>query len=160
MLRLSETYNSLNVVADQIGGPTPARDIAGACMLIVQQLQENPAKSGIYHYSGTPNVSWAEFASTVFAQAFLRVFEYGFNKPTREIIYSQLKKDDRYKSSVFIDTFITRFGDLTGSMFMGISKLTAITFSYMPILAIPSAALLTYTGSKIAQNTSNKSKSL
>ncbi|MDA9611481.1 hypothetical protein N9S44_04290 [Gammaproteobacteria bacterium] len=96
----------------------------------------------------------------VFAQAFLRVFEYGFNKPTREIIYSQLKKDDRYKSSVFIDTFITRFGDLTGSMFMGISKLTAITFSYMPILAIPFAALLSYTGSKIAQNTSNKSKSL
>jgi AAA family ATP:ADP antiporter len=96
----------------------------------------------------------------VFAQAFLRVFEYGFNKPTREIIYSQLRKDDRYKSSVFIDTFITRFGDLTGSMFMGISKLTAITFSYMPILAIPFAALLSYTGSKIAQNTSNKSKSL
>jgi AAA family ATP:ADP antiporter len=28
----------------------------------------------------------------VFAQALLRVFEYGFNKPSREIIYSQLNK--------------------------------------------------------------------
>ena len=53
----------------------------------------------------------------VFSQALLRVFEYGFNKPSREIIYSQLKKKDRYKSTVFIDTFVTRFGDLTGSQF-------------------------------------------
>ena len=41
---------------------------------------------------------------------FLRVFEYGFNKPTREIIYSTLKQNDRYKSSVLIDTFVSRFG--------------------------------------------------
>ena len=60
----------------------------------------------------------------VFAQALLRVFEYGFNKPSREIIYSQLKKGDRYKSTVFIDTFITRFGDLSGSIFMGIATPT------------------------------------
>jgi AAA family ATP:ADP antiporter len=59
----------------------------------------------------------------VFAQALLRVFEYGFNKPSREIIYSQLNKSDRYKSSVFIDTFVTRFGDLSGSIFMGIGKI-------------------------------------
>ena len=58
----------------------------------------------------------------VFSQALLRVFEYGFNKPSREIIYSQLKKNDRYKSTVFIDTFVTRFGDLTGSLFVGLGK--------------------------------------
>jgi dTDP-4-dehydrorhamnose reductase len=69
MLRLSETRDTLSVVADQIGGPTPARDIAGACLMIAEQLQEDPLKSGTYHYSGAPNVSWADLASEIFTQA-------------------------------------------------------------------------------------------
>ena len=96
----------------------------------------------------------------VFAQALLRVFEYGFNKPSREIIYSELGKKDRYKSSVFIDTFVTRFGDLTGSLLMAIGKLSSIALSVMPLLAIPLAALLSITGLKIAKNSSNKVKGL
>ena len=51
MLRLSETRDALNVVADQIGGPTPARDIAAACLQLVEQLIQAPSKSGIYHFS-------------------------------------------------------------------------------------------------------------
>jgi dTDP-4-dehydrorhamnose reductase len=69
MLRLSETRDTLSVVGDQIGGPTPARDIAHACLMIADQLQEDPSKSGTYHYSGAPNVSWAGFASEIFTQA-------------------------------------------------------------------------------------------
>ena len=69
MLRLSETRDTLRVVADQIGGPTPARDIASACLMIAQHLQDDPSKSGTYHYSGAPSVSWADFASEIFAQA-------------------------------------------------------------------------------------------
>ena len=66
MLRLSETRGALNVVADQIGGPTSARAIAEACILIAAQLKTNPDKSGVYHFSGTPDVSWAEFARGIF----------------------------------------------------------------------------------------------
>ena len=69
MLSLSETRSELNVVADQFGGPTPARDLANACFKIVDQLQMDPSKSGIYHFSGFPNVSWAEFATEIFSQA-------------------------------------------------------------------------------------------
>ena len=86
----------------------------------------------------------------VFAQALLRVFEYGFNKPSREIIYSQLKKTDRYKSTVFIDTFITRFGDLTGSLFIGLGKLASLSIAIMPIVAIPIAGIFTYMGYKVS----------
>ena len=88
----------------------------------------------------------------VLAQAILRVFEYGFNKPSREIIYSQLNKSDRYKSTVFIDTFVTRFGDLSGSIFMGIGKIASISISFMPMIAIPIAALFSLTGYKISKN--------
>ncbi|MFL2699073.1 MAG: hypothetical protein ACJ0FX_03840 [Gammaproteobacteria bacterium] len=96
----------------------------------------------------------------VFAQALLRVFEYGFNKPSREIIYSQLEKEDRYKSTVFIDTFVTRFGDLTGSLFMGLGKIVGISVSLMPMLAIPFAGLFSITGYKISKNFKNNSKEL
>ena len=69
MLRLSATRDVLNVVGDQIGGPTPARDIAMACLQIAEQLTQDPSKSGTYHFSGTPDVSWADFAREIFDQA-------------------------------------------------------------------------------------------
>lgn len=69
MLNLSDAHDTLHVVADQIGGPTPACDIATACMQIASQLIQDPLKSGTYHFSGQPDVSWADFAIEIFEQA-------------------------------------------------------------------------------------------
>lgn len=69
MLRLSETRDALNIVGDQIGGPTPACDIALACLQIAALLTQDPSKSGTYHFSGAPEVSWANFADEIFDQA-------------------------------------------------------------------------------------------
>ena len=82
----------------------------------------------------------------------LRVFEYGLNKPTRESIFSTFKKNDRYKSSVFIDTFISRFGDLSGSTFIALGKLTSISANVFPLVAIPIASYLTILGIRISKN--------
>jgi len=82
----------------------------------------------------------------------LRVFEYGLNKPTRESIFSTFKKNDRYKSSVFIDTFISRFGDLSGSAFIALGKLTSISANVFPLVAIPIAYYLTILGIRISKN--------
>jgi len=68
MRRLSETRDRITVVDDQIGGPTCARDIAQTCISIAEQLILDPRKSGIYHYSGQPNVSWCQFANAIFEQ--------------------------------------------------------------------------------------------
>lgn len=69
MLRLSETHDALNIVDDQIGGPTCAADIAAACLAIVDQLIADPVKSGVYHFSGAPDVSWKNFAEAIFVAA-------------------------------------------------------------------------------------------
>ncbi|WP_170605346.1 dTDP-4-dehydrorhamnose reductase [Ruegeria arenilitoris] len=69
MLRLGSTLDELNVVADQIGGPTPARDLAIACHRIAHLMREDPDLKGIYHFSGRPSVSWADFAREIFRQA-------------------------------------------------------------------------------------------
>ncbi len=68
MLKLSETRDTLGVVADQIGGPTPAAAIARACVSMVESLTRNPSASGTYHFSGAPDVSWADFAREIFTQ--------------------------------------------------------------------------------------------
>ena len=68
MRRLSETRDRITVVDDQIGGPTCARDIAQTCISIAEQLIQDPTKSGTYHYSGQPNVSWCQFANAIFEQ--------------------------------------------------------------------------------------------
>ncbi|MBK0329324.1 dTDP-4-dehydrorhamnose reductase [Rhodobacteraceae bacterium F11138] len=65
MLRLGAERDSLRVVGDQVGGPTPARDIAAACLRMVEVLTSAPDKRGIYHFAGVPDVSWAEFARAI-----------------------------------------------------------------------------------------------
>ena len=88
----------------------------------------------------------------------LRIFEYGINKPTRETIFSALQKNDRYKSTVFIDTFIARFGDLTGSGFIALSKFTSIAANAVPLIALPIAGYLSFIGIRISRG--NKIKGL
>lgn len=69
MLRLGRERDRLTIVADQIGAPTPARDIAAACLAMARQLAEDAGKSGTYHLQGAPETSWADVARAVFAEA-------------------------------------------------------------------------------------------
>ena len=71
MLRLGSERDRLSVVDDQIGGPTPAFDLARACIAVANTLAVAPEKCGIYHFAGTPNVSWATFAEAIMTQAHL-----------------------------------------------------------------------------------------
>ena len=69
MLRLGRERDRLTIVADQIGAPTPARDIAAACLAMARQLAEDAGKSGTYHLQGAPETSWADVARAIFAEA-------------------------------------------------------------------------------------------
>ena len=69
MLRLGAERDHLRIVADQVGGPTPAADIACACLAVARGLLEAPARTGTYHFSGAPELSWADFARAIFARA-------------------------------------------------------------------------------------------
>lgn len=71
MLRLGRERESLRVVADQQGGPTPADAIAEACLDIAAALREG-ADGGIHHLSGAPDTTWAGFAEAIMAEAGLR----------------------------------------------------------------------------------------
>jgi dTDP-4-dehydrorhamnose reductase len=70
MLRLGKEREILNVVADQIGGPTPAAAIAHALLTAGKAMTEG-AQGGTHHFSGQPETSWADFARAIMAEASL-----------------------------------------------------------------------------------------
>lgn len=65
MLRLAEANTDLNVVADQIGSPTPARLIAQVTAMAIQGKLE----AGVYHLAPRGETSWHGFAEAIFQQA-------------------------------------------------------------------------------------------
>ena len=68
MRRLGADRDTLNVVADQIGGPTPAADIADALITAARAMIDGH-KGGTHHFSGAPDTSWADFARAIMAGA-------------------------------------------------------------------------------------------
>lgn len=71
MLRLGETRDEVGVVADQIGNPTNALDVAEALFAIARRLvaDPDPQLRGIFHMTGQGDASWADMAEAIFAAA-------------------------------------------------------------------------------------------
>lgn len=63
MLRLANNNSNINVVEDQQGSPTYARDLATFILKIIE-TQSN--KFGVYHYSNLGKTSWYGFAKEIF----------------------------------------------------------------------------------------------
>lgn len=86
MLRLGKEREEIAVVADQVGTPTYAIDLAEA---IFDIIQSGSSEYGTYHYSNEGLTSWYDFAKAIFAVGGLQVnvrplktFEY-FTKAAR-----------------------------------------------------------------------------
>lgn len=81
MLRLASDRDELRVVGDQLGCPTIARDLAGAIQtVLLRQLSEPPAPTGIFHFVNAGQASWAELAEAVMAEA------AAWNLPTAKVV--------------------------------------------------------------------------
>ena len=100
--------------------------------------------AAIYFYEIYP-----EIMTVLIVVSILRTFEYGLSKPARESLFTKLRREQRYKSTVFMDTFFARGGEVMGSWFaakgvllLGLSSMGATLFM------IPFAALLSWAGYK------------
>ena len=70
MLRLARERPSLNVVADQVGCPTWARNLARVSSTLLEQDQaRGGGRSGLWHYCDRDALSWYDFAQAIFATA-------------------------------------------------------------------------------------------
>lgn len=69
MMRLMKDKDALNIVGDQKGSPTYARDLALASIEILKALNEGKPIKGIYHYANKGETSWFDFAQKIKALA-------------------------------------------------------------------------------------------
>lgn len=67
MLRLGREKETLDVISDQLGTPTHAKDLAKTCLKILcGDSSENISKNGmLYHYSNEGVTSWYDFAKEI-----------------------------------------------------------------------------------------------
>jgi dTDP-4-dehydrorhamnose reductase len=68
MLKLGKERDNLNVIFDQVGTPTYAKDLAKAIVSMVQSQQFNQPKfeTDIIHFSNEGVCSWYDFSKTIF----------------------------------------------------------------------------------------------
>lgn len=95
MLRLGAERDRLRVVADQIGGPTPADAIARALLTMLPALAEGRGAGRVFHFSGAPDTSWADFARAILAEAGLacaveEILTSDYPTPARRPLNSRL----------------------------------------------------------------------
>ncbi len=71
MLRLAESYDEVDVVADQYGNPTCALDVADGIFKVAENLLEerDSRLRGVFHMAGNGEASWADFADEIFRQS-------------------------------------------------------------------------------------------
>lgn len=94
MLRLGRERDSLRVVADQTGAPTPAADIADALVVAARAIVQGAA-GGTHHFAGSPDTTWADFARAIMAAGGLscRIDDIGsadYPTPARRPLNSRL----------------------------------------------------------------------
>lgn len=67
MMRLAAERPELRVVADQVGNPTSALDIADGVIGVTRNLLDRPDQSlrGVFHMVGSGDASWADFAAAI-----------------------------------------------------------------------------------------------
>ena len=89
MLKLSQQHKKLNVVDDQIGTPTYAKDLAKT---IFHLIDTSHTPYGIYHYSNEGSVSWFDFAKAIFEESEINIKV----EPIKSEQYPTLAKRPKY----------------------------------------------------------------
>lgn len=97
MLRLASERTELSVVADQIGTPTHAVDLAEALLKMVTSSGFEKSNYGIYNFSNEGQCSWYEFAAAIFKQNNIEITLHpiptsAYPTPAKRPAYSVLDK--------------------------------------------------------------------
>ena len=96
MLKIAKTPTQLRIVADQIGSPTYARDIAGIIKVIVPKI--NNPKPEIYHYTNEGTCSWYDFSKSIFEYSKINcdvepITSKSYPQTAKRPLYSVLNKE-------------------------------------------------------------------
>ena len=91
-------------------------------------------------------------AILVAVQIVYRAGRYGLTKPAREILWTVLSREDKYKAKPFLDAAVYRGGDLvSGWIYAGLAAL-GLTVGAIALVAAPVAGLWVMLGLKLGRH--------
>ncbi|HUF68222.1 MAG TPA: hypothetical protein VMM79_06170 [Longimicrobiales bacterium] len=86
----------------------------------------------------------------VIVQIIYRAGRYGIAKPAREVLFTVVSREEKYKSKAFIDAAVYRGGDLvSGWIYAGLA-FVGMSIGMIALLAAPVAAVWAIVGLKVA----------
>ena len=84
---------------------------------------------------------WPTLWTLVVVQVLYRAGRYGLAKPAREVLFTVLPREEKYKSKAFIDAAVYRGGDLvSGWIYAGLAFL-GLTVGPIALVALPAGIL-------------------
>ncbi|MBL8958391.1 MAG: MFS transporter [Gemmatimonadetes bacterium] len=89
---------------------------------------------------------WPTIGVFVVFQVLRRSGEYAVARPAREVLYTVVPREDKYKAKHFIDTVVYRLGDQIGAWSTAAMQTFGFTTSMEAIVAVPLSGLWLLTG--------------
>ena len=87
----------------------------------------------------------------VIVQVIYRAGRYGMTKPAREVLFTVVSREEKYKSKAFIDAAVYRGGDLvSGWIYYGLATPLGLSLGTIAMMAAPAAAVWAILGIRIA----------
>ncbi|HSO23856.1 MAG TPA: Npt1/Npt2 family nucleotide transporter [Chondromyces sp.] len=84
---------------------------------------------------------WPTLTAIAVVQVLRRTSNYAIARPCREMLYTVVSRDSKYKAKNFIDTFVYRFGDQVGAWTSGLLMLVGLGGALISVVAAPLAAV-------------------
>ena len=84
---------------------------------------------------------WPTLWTLVVVQVIYRAGRYGLTKPAREVLFTVVSREEKYKSKAFIDAAVYRGGDLVSGWIYAGAAAVGLTIGSIALLAAPVGAI-------------------
>ncbi|MFS7949798.1 putative ADP/ATP carrier protein, bacteria [Helianthus anomalus] len=103
---------------------------------------------------------WPTYVAVAISETVRKVVTYVVTRPGRELLFTVLSQDEKYKAKVCIDVLVQRFGDATAA---GMYKLLHSTFdgkiTHISLYALPVCVIWVVTGFHLGRRQTQLAKS-
>lgn len=131
--RVDLLMNTLTVITQMFG---TGRLIKAAGVTATLAFVPAMSIAGFLMLAMTPSLTLV-----VWFQALRRASNFAIGRPSREILFTVVPREDRYKTKSFIDTFVYRTGDQVGAWAYALMAFVGLGLAGISAAAVPFSAI-------------------
>jgi ATP:ADP antiporter, AAA family len=124
----------VNLLSLGLQGLATGRILSGAGLAVGLALHPVVALAGLLAVAAVPSL-----AMVAGVQALRRAVHYAIERPAREVLFTVVGREDRYKAKGFIDTVVYRGSDAASALVQGRLIAAGVGFAGSALIAVPIA---------------------